>query len=149
MTVTPGHVTALRAALSGDAAFFEYMEHRADLGHGQEFPALMAAAFTAAVRSRFPGEWSVADAVKFIGQVRVRSSDTYGDLSPSLAEQLMLAALRGTPVSSRFDETAKAYTQFVLLKDIAGAHLDDEEHVQTAQRDSAVDMEEIAGEHDL
>ena len=60
------------------------------------------------------------------GHVRVRSSDTHGDLSPSLAEQLMLAALRGTPVSSRFDETAKAYTQFIPLKDLANS-LDDQQ----------------------
>ena len=126
MTVTPDHVTALRAALSGDAAFFEYMEHRADLGHGQEFPALMAAAFAAAVRSRFPGEWSVADVVKFVAQVRVWNSDNYGDLSPSLAEQLILCALRGTPVQGRYEEVAKAYTQFMLLKDIADG-LDDQQ----------------------
>ena len=118
MTVTPDHVTALRAALSGDAAFFEYMEHRTDLGHSQEFPALMAAAFTVAVRSRFSGEWSVGDVVEFVSRVRVRSSDSYGDLSPSVAEQLMFAALRGTLVSSQFDETARAYTQFMLLKDL-------------------------------
>jgi hypothetical protein len=126
VTVTPDHVTALRAALSGDAAFFEYMEHRADLGHGQEFPALMAAAFAAAVRSRFPGKWSVADVVRFVAQVRVWDSDNYGSLSPSLAEQLTLCALRGTPVPGRYDEVAKAYTQFMLLKDIA-SDLDDQQ----------------------
>jgi hypothetical protein len=125
VTVTSDHVMALRAALGGDAAFFEYMERRADLGRGQEFPALMAAAFAAAVRSRFPGEWSVADVVRFVGQARVGSSDTYGGLSPSLAEQLTLAVLRGTPVPSQFDEAAKAYTQFLLLKDLASS-LDDQ-----------------------
>jgi hypothetical protein len=125
MTVTPDHVTALRAALSGDAGAFEHMERQADLGHSQEFPAPMAAAFTVAVRSRFPGEWSVADVVKFVSQVRARRSDAYGDLSPSLAEQLVLATLRGTPVSSQFDETAKAYTQFMLLEDLVSS-LDDQ-----------------------
>jgi hypothetical protein len=126
MTVTPGHVMALRAALSGDVAAFEHMERRADLGHGQEFPALMAAAFIAAVRFRFSGEWSVADVVKFVSQVRVRASDGYGEPSPSLAEQLVLAALRGTPVAGQFDETAKAYTQFMLLEDLASS-LDDQQ----------------------
>jgi hypothetical protein len=138
MTVTPDHVTALRAALNGDAGAFEHMEHRADLGHSQEFPALMAAAFNAAVRSRFPGEWSVADVIKFVAQVRVWNSDNYGGLSPSLAEQLILCALRGTPVPGRYDEVAKAYTQFILLKDIA-SDLDDQqlEKLLTKAQDDA------------
>jgi hypothetical protein len=126
VTVTPDHVTALRAALSDDAAGFEHMERQADLGHSQEFPALMAAAFTAAIRSRFPGEWSSADVIKFVAQVRVWNSDNYGGLSPSLAEQLILCALRGTPVPGGYDEVAKAYTQFMLLKDIA-SDLDDQQ----------------------
>ena len=55
MTVTPGPTSRhSRAALSGDAAAFEHMEHQAGLGYSQEFPALMATAFIAAVRSRFP-----------------------------------------------------------------------------------------------
>jgi hypothetical protein len=138
MTVTSDHVTALRAALNGDAAFFEYMERRADLGHGQEFPALMAAAFTVAVRSRFPGEWSVADVIKFVSQVRIRNSENYGGLNPSLAEQLTLCALRGTPVPGQNDEVAMAYTQFMLLKDIADG-LDDQQRemlLATAQDDA-------------
>jgi hypothetical protein len=147
VTVTPDHVTALRAALSGDAAFFEYMEHRAGLGHGQEFPALMAAAFAAAVRSRFPGEWSVADVVRFVGQVRVRNSDAHGGLSPSLAEQLTLCALRGTPIYGQYDEVTKAYTQFTLLKDIASG-LDDralEMLLTKAQDDAERWIAETAG----
>jgi hypothetical protein len=126
MTVIPDHVTALRAALNGDAAAFEHMERQVDLGHSQEFPALMAAAFTAAVRSRFPGEWSVADVVRFVGRMRAGSSDAYGSLNPSLAEQLTLCALRGAPIHNQYDEVAKAYTQFMLLKDIASG-LDDQQ----------------------
>jgi hypothetical protein len=138
MTVTPDHVTALRAALSDDAALFEFMEGRADADQGREFPALMAAAFIIAVRSRFPGEWSAADVIKFVGQVRARNSDTYGDLRPSLAEQLVLAALRGAAVSSQADETAVAYLQFVLLKDLTSG-LDDEQlrTLLAAARDDA------------
>lgn len=118
MTVTSSHVGALRAALSGDAVAFERMERHAGLGYGQEFPALMAAAFTAAVRFRFPAEWSQADVIRFVSQVRVRSSDPFGDLNPSLAEQLTLCVLRGTPVHGQYHEVAKARTQFMLLKDI-------------------------------
>jgi hypothetical protein len=114
------------------------MERRADLGHSQEFPALMAAAFTAAVRSRFPGGWSVADVVKFVGQVRVRTSGNYGGLNPSLAEQLTLSALRSTPVPSQHDETAIAYLQFVLLKDLTSGLNDEELGILLAKaRDNA------------
>jgi len=62
MTVTSGHVTALRAALKGDVAAFEYMAGRQ--GSDQEFPILLAAASIAAVRERFPGQSSTADVIQ-------------------------------------------------------------------------------------
>jgi hypothetical protein len=147
MTVTSGHVTALRAALGGDTAAFEYMERHAGLRHGPEFPALMAAAFAAAVRSHFAGEWSPAEVIRFVSQVRVWNGDNYGGLNPGLAEQLILCALRGTPVHGQYDDVAKAYTQFMLLRDIADG-LDDEQLemlVAEAQDDADQWIAETAG----
>jgi hypothetical protein len=65
--------------------------------------------------------------IKFVGQLRVRNGDNAA-LSPTLAEQLILSALRDTPLQGEFSETATAYTQFLLLRelvsDLDGERLD-------------------------
>lgn len=117
MTITAGHVAALRAALAGDAAGFERLAGQSDFADGQELPGLMAMTFVAAARRRFPAGWSAADVITFVGRVRAGDSG-HSVLSPTLAEQLLLSALRNAPLRGRPDETAAAYTQFVLLREL-------------------------------
>lgn len=115
MTVRGDQIAALRAALTGDISTFERLGGTSGQNHGEEFPILVATAFIIAAQRRFPHEWSIADVIRFVGQVRVQCGDNYDDLSPAIAEQLILAALRDEPMGGEFDETDKAYTQFVLL----------------------------------
>jgi hypothetical protein len=58
--------------------------------------------------------------------VRARGSRMAGRLSPTLAEQLILSALRNAPLRGQPDETVRAYTQFVLLRELV-SDLDDEQ----------------------
>ena len=125
MTITADHVAALRAALAGDAAGFERLAGQSDLAHGQELSGLMAMAFIAAARRRFPAGWSVADVITFVGRVRA-GDNGHPALSPTLAEQMILSALRNAPLHGQPDETATAYTQFVLLRELV-SDLDDEQ----------------------
>jgi hypothetical protein len=125
VTITAGYVAALRAALAGDAAGFERLAGQSGLAHGQELPGLMAMTFVAAARRRFPAGWSAADVIRFVGRVRAGDSG-HPALSPTLAEQLLLSALRDAPLRGRPDETATAYTQFVLLRELV-SDLDDEQ----------------------
>jgi hypothetical protein len=117
VTITAGHVAALRAALAGDAAGFEWLAGQSGSAHGEEFPGLMTMAFVAAVRRRFPAGWSAADVITFVGRVRAGESGQLA-LSPTLAEQLILSALRSVPLRGQPDETATACTQFVLLREL-------------------------------
>lgn len=115
MTISRHHVAALRAALIGDADAFDRIDYELGLGDGRDFPALLTAAFIAACHLRFPSGWSVADVIKFVGQVRVRDGDRV-PVSPTLAEQMILSALRDTPLPGPADATVAAYTQFVLTR---------------------------------
>jgi hypothetical protein len=128
VTVTADHVAALRAALAGDAGAFDRLDREHGLGDGEEFPVLLATAFIAAVRRRFPGGWPTADVIGFVGQVRVRGGGYgdggYGDLSPGLAEQLILSVLRDAALRGQFGEAATAYAQFVLLKELVSGYGD-------------------------
>lgn len=137
MTVTADQVAALRAALAGDSGAFDRIDREAGLGDGQEFPVLVAMAFIAAVRHQFPRGSSTADVIRFVSQVRVENGDD-GDLSPTLAEQLILSALRDTPLSVRSGETARASAQFALLSVLVG-DLDDDQlnTLLTRARDDA------------
>ncbi len=63
--------------------------------------------------------------IRFVGRVRGGDSG-HPELSPALAEQLILSALRNIPLTGQPDETATAYTQFVLLRALVSG-LDDEQ----------------------
>jgi hypothetical protein len=124
MTVSRHHVAALQAALAGDAGSFDRLDHGLDLSEGREFPTLLSTAFIIAARLRFAGDWSTADVIRFVSQARIRDGNRT-TVSPTLAEQLILSALRDTPLSVPADEIATAYTQFILMKSLV-TDLDDE-----------------------
>ena len=115
MTISRYHVAALHAALTGDADAFDRIDREIGLGDDRDFPALLTTAFIAASHLRFASGWSIADVIKFVSQVRIRDGDRV-PIRPTLAEQMLLSALRDTPFSVPADATATAYTQFILMR---------------------------------
>ncbi len=116
MRVSGEHVTALRAALDGDEETFERLTGGADEEHLLPLSVLLAMAFSAVARRRFPDTWSAADVIGFVAWMRVQYAHDLDAFSPSMAEALLLAALRGTPLRGEFDAAATAYTQAALLR---------------------------------
>lgn len=126
MMVTDTQVAALRAVLTGDDDTFDHLSMDPDITTGNGFSALTAAAFVAAARRRFPGDWSASDVIRFVGQVRARSDGQQADVNAAAAEHLLLSALRGTPANGTFAEETKGYAQVALLTDLVS----DIEHQQ-------------------
>ncbi len=120
MMVTDKQMAILRAALVGDDETSERLGGESDQDYGDALGVLMATAFMLAARRRFPGEWSSADVIRFVGQVRAGYDDEDDSVDPGAAEQLLLAALRDTPMPAGIDEETKAHAQFVLLSSMAG-----------------------------
>jgi hypothetical protein len=118
MTITPVQVAALRAALTGDEEAFEHLSAGPGVADGREFPILMASAFVAAARERFPPGWSGGDVVRFVGHLRARSEGALEDLSATAAEQMLPSILRGEPMGGQFDDFMKGYAQFALLAEL-------------------------------
>ena len=87
MIVTGQQVAVLRAALVGDDETFERLSGESDQDYGDAFGVLMATAFILAARRRFPGEWSSADVIRFVGQVRAGYDDEDDFVDPGAAER--------------------------------------------------------------
>jgi hypothetical protein len=126
--VSNEHVTALRAALDGDEETFERLTS-ADEEHLMPLSALLAMAFSSVACMRFPEGWSAADVIRFVAWTRMQHGNDLDAFSPSLAEALLLTALRGIPVRGGFDDAAIAYTQTALLRALTGDL--DEQHMET------------------
>jgi hypothetical protein len=130
MSIVNAEVAALRAALSGDSETFDRLAGTSGWDHGDEFGIMLATAFVAAARHRFPGQWSVADLVRFVGRIRARHQGEQADINASAAEQMLLAALTNQPEPLRgnFDQIAKGYAQAAILaelvSDLDGQQLD-------------------------
>lgn len=118
MTVSLAQVTALRAALVGDEEVFERLIASPGAADGQEFPTLVATAFVAAARRRFPPGWSGGDVVRFVGHLRAHGMGSHEDLSAAAAEQMLLSSLRGQPMGGQFDDFMSGYAQFALLTEL-------------------------------
>ncbi len=54
-----------------------------------------------------PGGWAVSDVIRFVGQIRTGYDDEDDSVAPDAAEQLILAALRDTPMPAGIDEGPK------------------------------------------
>ena len=129
MRVSNEHVTALRAALEGDEEAFERLTGGADEEHLAPLSVLLAMAFSSVARMRFPEGWTTTDVIRFVAWARVQDEHDRDAFSPSLAEALLLAALRGMPLRGGFDDAATAYTQVALLRALTGDL--DEKHMET------------------
>jgi hypothetical protein len=122
--VSDRDMAAALAVLTGDIDSFDGLQEEHDSTHGEGFAALMAMAFISAVRERFSSGWSLADIIRFVGQVRSQKENY--DLSPTIAEEMLLAALRNTSLPERTDEFAKGYAQVAVLAELAG-NLDEQQ----------------------
>jgi hypothetical protein len=118
MTVTPAHLAALRAALSADEETFDRLSTAPDFLDSGGFPILIAAAFVAATRRRFPPGSSAGDVVRFVGHLRASDERAREGLSATTAEQMLLGVLRGEPTGGQLDETTKGYAQISLLAEL-------------------------------
>jgi hypothetical protein len=122
MRVADADVAALRAALSGDSDTFDQVAGMSSLENGGQLGILMATAFVAAARNRFPRQWSVPDLIRFVGQVRTHHQGEYADINASAAEQMLLAALTNQPepMYGEFDQIAMGYAQAAILAELVG-----------------------------
>jgi hypothetical protein len=118
MTISRHHVAALQAALAGDADSFDRMDGELGLSEGREFPALLSMAFIIAARLQFGRDWSTAEVIRFVSQARIQEGSRI-TISPTISEQLILSALRDTPLVVAADETTMAYNQFILMRRLA------------------------------
>jgi hypothetical protein len=115
MTITPAHVAALQAMLTGDWDTFDRLVAAADFLEGEGYSILVLHAFHAAAQRRFPPGWSRGDLVRFVGHLRASDEWLAEALSATAAEQMLLRALTGEPMTREFDETAKGIAQVSLL----------------------------------
>jgi hypothetical protein len=116
VTVSAEDMAALRALLTGDSEPFTRLAAASHAGQDVRLGVLTTMAFAAAARSRFLAGWSRADVIRYVAQTRTR----YGldDLIPSLAEDLLAAALGNQPLPAGADSAATAYAQLALLKSL-------------------------------
>jgi hypothetical protein len=112
--VTDVQVRALRAALTGDVDMFDQLVDVED----PAFAVVMAHAFVVAAQMRFPTGLSTAQAVRLVGRLRSRDGGQHADVDATIAEHLLLSAIRGEVVSRKLDEGAKGYVQFALLMEL-------------------------------
>jgi hypothetical protein len=118
MTITSVQMATLRALLTGADAAFGRLSMEPDVIHGDGFPVLVAAALVGAARRRFRTGWSEGDVIQFIGKVRSAGESAHTGLSASAAEQVLLSALRGEPVSRELNEDTRGYAQVAVLAEL-------------------------------
>jgi hypothetical protein len=116
--ITDSQITALRAALAGDADTLDRLGSGYGWEYGGEFAALAAKAFVAAAQRRFPPGWSTADVIRFVGRLRARNQGEQADVDAGAAEQMLLSAITGKPMRGEFSDLDKGYAQFALLAEL-------------------------------
>jgi hypothetical protein len=125
MRVTAEQVSALRTYLTLDPDTVEQNRHAiVDAGSTDGFSALLYAALQTATSRRFRPGWIRADIVRYVADIRTRSSENI-EIDPVAAETILRRAL-GEKIPSVADEAVKARTQALLLAELtADADLDE------------------------
>lgn len=116
--VTDEYVAALRAMLTGDGDYDRLsaeLQARDGARSGDVLSALTGMALSTAARRRFPSGWTNADAVRLVGQVRVRFADVSGDIDPGVAEGTLRGALGDAAAAENLDKAAMAIAVPALL----------------------------------
>jgi hypothetical protein len=116
--VTDRQASALRAAVTGDAATFDLLGGSSGLDYGPEFAVLSAAAFTCAARRRFAAGWSKGDVIRLVGRLRARDHGEYSDVSADVAERMIISALSGKPMDDQHEAADKGYAQATVLTEL-------------------------------
>lgn len=126
MPVTDDQVATLRALLANDRDRHERLRAGLDRTEaGKGYMALIAASFGEAALRRFGSDYTQADIITFVADVRARSERVSESLDPEVAERMLNAAL-GNASTQGLSREAKAGSQiFLLVGLIADEHLDD------------------------
>lgn len=137
MTVTDGHVAALRALLAGDFDQWERLVEELDRtdGWGDGYPLLINAAFFHAVDRRFGKDGTHADVVRFVAETRARFDPDGQTIDPHAAELLVRSVLEPDAVAEAvagLGDATVVETEGVLLgqlitvdERLAGEQLDE------------------------
>ncbi|NEA27329.1 hypothetical protein [Actinomadura bangladeshensis] len=123
MAITDKHMAVLRAQVTGQHdEHLQLVKQLEPDEANQEYAALVAAAFIAAVERRFIRDGEYADeseVIDFVAQVRAKSPEMPDVIDPDLAESLILHLLDKGPVKDA-DADTKFGHQLVLLAALAG-----------------------------
>jgi hypothetical protein len=116
--VSDEQVSALHAALTGDATTFDQLIGASALDHGQGFAVLISAAFICAAQRRFTACWSKSAVIRFVGQLRARDQGDLSDVNADVAEKLLIRALGGEPLRDIRDSGDQGYAQAAVLAEL-------------------------------
>jgi hypothetical protein len=99
MPVTDKQAATLRAQLVGDFAAYERMFADLDSNaDGQQYSALLTAAFHNAVDLRFTRDSALDEVIEFVASVRAPSQQLRDAVDPRAAERVLVAAVGGDHV---------------------------------------------------
>lgn len=123
MAITDKHMAVLRAQVTGQHdEHLQLVKQLEPDEANQEYAALVAAAFIAAVERRFIRDGEYADeseVANFVAQVRTRSPQMPDIIDPELAESLIIHLRDKGPVKDA-DADTKFGHQLVLLAALTG-----------------------------
>jgi hypothetical protein len=128
--VTPEQVAALRTLLVRD--FAEHKRLIAQIGEAgawKGYNELISAAFFEAVYRRFAQQYTTADIIGYVAEIRTRLADPDRGIDPDVAERLIRQALGEDSVSG-IDKKTLIHTEGVVLaalimdEQMDGAELD-------------------------
>jgi hypothetical protein len=126
MRVTDKQAATLRAHLAGDFAAYERLF--ADLdgnADGQEYSALLTAAFHNAVDLRFTRDSPLGEVIEFIASVRARSGQLRDAVDPHAAERILVAAVGGDHIRDLDPAKSNMLKMILLTSLIADMHLNE------------------------
>jgi hypothetical protein len=122
-------VAALRAILDGDHATYRRLQAEANrrVSPG-DHAALVGSAFACAVRRHLGSVYTIADIVRFVGEVRARYDQTGDEIDPRIAERMVRASLEEDHLPAGIDAKDAGMIEVVVLlfvlRDVTGPELD-------------------------
>lgn len=123
-SVTDEHVAALRALLTGNLEEHERLRDQLSPDSREGYAALITAAFFEATERRFGQDYTRADVIDFVADVRARSSRISETMDPVAAERMILAVVGDEDIEDLDDRTRGALQIVLLAGLIADEELD-------------------------
>jgi hypothetical protein len=134
-SVTPEQVAALRTLLARDFAEHKRLIDRIDqTGAWKGYNELISAAFFEAVYRRFAQQYTTADIIEYVAEIRTRFAHPDQGIDPDVAERLIRKAL-GQGTVSDIGKKALIHTEGVVL----GALIMDEQ-MDSAELDAFIEQ---------